>query len=183
MFMYICVLAYMIMKRLILVLSLIIASVTAAKAQYAYPSEISSVGSKIYAYGDKLTTQQAYELFSEVGGEQMGEEYLKNRKGFRTGLGLTIAGPPVAVVGYFSWFIGALMSLDSDLSPVSEIVFYTGATMLFSGTAMTVAGIPTTCIYRHRIKKATEEYNASVNSKPVVTFSPARSGIGIAMNF
>ena len=171
------------MKRLLIVLSLIIASVTAANAQYAYHKEVSSVGSKIFVDGERLTTSEAADMFSQFGGEQMGEEYLKNRKGFKTGLGLSIAGPPTAALGYFAWFVGALMMLDSDLSPVSYIVCYTGATMLVSGTAMTLAGIPTACVYRHRIKKATSEYNAGLNSKPIVTFSPASSGIGIAMNF
>ena len=49
--------------------------------------------------------------------------------------------------------------------------------------AALIAGIPTASVYRHRIKKAVAEYNSAAASKPLVSFSPARSGIGIAMNF
>lgn len=179
---YICSPTLMIMKRFILILLLIAASLTAAHAQYARPSEISSRGSGIYAEGQKLTAQQAADLFSDFGGTQMGEEYLSNRKGFRAGLGLTIAGPPAFALGSAAYVVGALMTLDSSLSPVSEIVCYTGATMAVSGVLMTVVGIPTLCVYRSRIKDSTAEYNAR-NSRPVVAFTPARSGVGVAMTF
>ena len=171
------------MKRLILIIGLMVASVTAANAQYAYPSELTSRGSRIIADGEKLTAQQAADLFSEFGGEQMGEDYLKYRKGFKTGLGLSIAGPPVFALGGFAYLIGGLMTIDSDLYPTGVAIYYTGATLAVSGVLMTVAGIPTACIYRSRIKNSASDYNAGIKSKPVVTFSPARSGIGLAMTF
>jgi hypothetical protein len=171
------------MKRLILILGLIVASVTATQAQYVYPSQLKSRGSKIIADGQKLTTQQAVDLFTEYGGAEYAENYLTNRKRYRTGVTLSLAGPPTFVVGYYTMVIGALMSLDSSLTTASYITFYTGVVTTASGVLMTAAGIPTACIYRSRIKKSTKEYNASRDSKPVVTFSPASSGIGIAMNF
>ena len=172
----------MIMKRLILILGLIIASVSAAQAQYAYPSELTSRGSKIIADGQKLTTHQAAKLFTEFGGAQYGEDYLSNRKGYRTGITLSLTGPVTFAVGGVAYIVGGLMTLDDDLSPASYITYYTGAAMAVSGAIMTVTGIPTACIYWSRIKRTTKEYNAA-NSKPLVTFSPARSGFGIAMNF
>ena len=125
-----------------------VASVLAAQAQYAYPSEVTSRGSKIIADGEVLTAEQATELFSEFGGTQMGEDYLKNRKGFRAGLGLSIAGPPVFAVGGCAYVVGAFMTIDDDLAPQSYIICYTGATLAVSGLLMTVAGIPTTCVCR-----------------------------------
>ena len=166
-----------------MILGLIIASVTAAQAQYVYPSELNARGSKIIADGQKLTTQQAYELFTEYGGEQYGEYYLSNRKGMRTGITLSLVGPVAAVAGSYATIIGALMTMDPDLSPASYITCYTGMTVAISGAVMTLAGIPTACICSSRIKKSTKEYNATTASKQVVTFSPASSGIGIAMNF
>ena len=56
------------------------ASVVTVQAQYAYPSEITSRGSKIIADGEVLTTEQATELFSEFGGMQMGEDYVKTER-------------------------------------------------------------------------------------------------------
>lgn len=171
------------MKRLILILGLMVASVVTAQAQYAYPSEVTSRGSRIIADGEVLTAEQAADLFSECGGEQMGEYYLKNRKGFRAGLCLSIAGPPVFALGGFGYLVGGLMTIDDDLAPQSYIICYTGATLAVSGLLMTVAGIPTACVCRSRIKNAASDYNAAVKSKPVVTFSPSRSGIGLAMTF
>lgn len=171
------------MKRFILILGLMVASVVAAQAQYAYPSELTSRGSKIIVDGEVLTGQQAAELFADFGGTQMGEDYLKNRKGFRTGLTLSLSGPVAFVVGGFAYVVGGLMTIDPSLSPGAEIIYYTGMTLAVSGALMTVAGIPTACVYRYRIKNSVNEYNTSVKSKPVVTFSPARSGIGLAMTF
>ena len=171
------------MKRIVLILGLIVASVTAAQAQYARPSELTSRGSRIIADGETLTVQQAADLFSEFGSAEMGEDYLKNRKGFRTGLGLSIAGPPVCVFGGFAYLIGGLMSIDSDLYTIGASIYYTGATLAVSGALMTVVGIPTACVYRSRIKNSALDYNAGIKPKPIVTFSPARSGIGLAMTF
>ena len=171
------------MKHFILILGLIVGSVATANAQYAKTGEMKSRGSKIIVDGEKLTSQQAAKLFSDFAGEEMGVAYLKNRKAYRTGVTLSIVGPVAFGVGSVAYVVGALMTLDSNLLPFSEIVHYTGATMATGGVLMTVAGIPTAAVYRHRIKKATAEYNSAVASKPIVTISPARSGIGIAMNF
>ena len=39
-------------------------------------------------------------------------------------------------------------------------------------------------VYQHRIKRMTSDYNAlGKSSRPVLTFGPASSGIGIAMSF
>ena len=160
---------YLSMKRIIMILGLIIVSVTAAKAQYVYPSELNARGSKIIADGQKLTTQQAYELFTELGGEQYGESYLTNRKGLRTGVTLSLVGPVAAVAGSYATIIGALMTIDPDHAPGSYIICYTGMTVAISGALMTLAGIPIACVCSSRIKKS------------IIT--PASSGIGIAMNF
>lgn len=171
------------MKRIILILGLIVASAAAAHAQYIQPSEISSRGSRIFVEYDKLTPEQAAQLFTDFGGSQMGEEYLTNRKGYKTGVALSVAGPSMCVLGYCTMTLGGLMSLDYEHGKVGEAVAYTGIAMTISGVAMTVAGIPTAIVYRKRIKKATDEYNSSMASKPVVAFTPASSGIGIAMKF
>lgn len=59
-------------KRLILILGLTMAWAGLSHAQYAFPSEVTSKGSRILVDGEKLTAQQAAQLFSEFGGEQMG---------------------------------------------------------------------------------------------------------------
>ena len=62
-------------------------------------------------------------------------------------------------------------------------MYYTGAAMSITGALMTVAGIPTTIIFKKRIKNTAAEYNASVSSRQTLALSPARSGIGIAITF
>lgn len=180
------------MKRVILILGLLLASAAVSNAQYAYPSEITSRGSKILVDGEKLDPQQAATLFSDFGGVQMGENYLTNRKGYRTGVALSVAGASSVVVGTVTFYTGLIFGLSYSLSGSfsgeeipswPDAVIYTGAGLAVSGAAALLAGISTASVYRHRIKKAVAEYNSAAASKPVVSFSPARSGIGIAMNF
>ena len=49
-------------KRLILILGLTMACAGLSHAQYAFPSEITSKGSRILVDGEKLTAQQAAQL-------------------------------------------------------------------------------------------------------------------------
>jgi hypothetical protein len=180
------------MKRFILILGLLFASAVVSNAQYAYPSEITSRGSKILVEGEKLSPEQAAALFSDFGGAQMGDDYLLNRKGYRTGVALSVTGASAMVLGTVTFYTGLIVGLayalpgsieGTEVPSWPDAVIYTGAALAISGAAALIAGIPTASVYRHRIKKATAEYNSAAASKPVVSFSPARSGIGIAMNF
>ena len=69
---------------------------------------------------------------------------------------MSIAGPPVFALGGFTYLVGGLMTIDDDLAPQSYIICYTGATLAVSGLLMTVAGIPTACVYRHSLQPAPE---------------------------
>ena len=168
------------MQRFILFIGLIVASTAVSNAQYAYPSEITSRGSKILVDGEKLDPQQAAALFSDLGGAQMGDDYLLNRKGYRTGVALSVTGASAMVLGTVTFYTGLIVGLayalpgsiaGEEIPSWPDAVIYTGAGLAISGAAALIAGIPTASVYRHRIKKA------------VASFSPARSGIGIAMNF
>ena len=181
------------MKRFLLVIALFLITAAASQAQYAYPTEITSRGSKILVQGEKLTPDQATAMFTMVGGAEMGQDYLSYRKGYKVGVGLSVGGASMTVVGSATFLTGLIAGLVINL-PASiageeppvwpDVLIYAGGGAAVSGAAMMLAGIPTACVYRHRIKKVTAEYNSTVtSSKPVVTFSPARSGIGIAMNF
>ena len=172
-------------RNLILILALIVASVVTSHAQYVYPDQITSKGSKILVDGEKLSSQQAAELFSNFAGTDMGDQYLKNRKGYKTGVGLAAGGASMVIVGYASTIVGGLLAYSADYDTdavILEAVVYTGATLAISGALMMTAGIPTAIVYRHRIKKSVEQYN-SASSKPLLTIAPARSGIGVALRF
>lgn len=160
-------------------------------AQYAEP--IASRGSRIIYEGQKLTKEQAATLFSNVSGEDYGEKYLQYRKGYKTGLGLSIGGASLAVVGSTVFLGGAVSALimgiplalagETEMPSGVDVAIATGAVSAISGAAIMLAGIPTAVVYQKRIKKMASEYNASNVQKPIVTIGPARSGVGLALNF
>lgn len=173
------------MKHFILILTFFVASVAISHAQYANAEQITSRGSKILVNGEKLSTQQAAELFSNFGGTEMGDKYLKNRKGYRTGVGLAVSGASMIVVGYAATTVGGLLAFNSDYdsgNKTAEAIVYTGSALAITGALMITAGVPTAYVYKRRIKNSVNQYN-SASGKPVLAFSPARSGIGVAMTF
>ena len=181
------------MNRLILIILAASISIMAS-AQHAKDPQgmLSARGARIYSDGVKLTTDQSFALFSDFGGYDRGSEYLKNRQGYRTGVGLSVGGAATFVVGLPASYIATAFAIAYGFSTIGggevpkgvEIAVYGTYGITLAGAAMMIAGIPTASVYRHRIKKVTAEYNSTVtSSKPVVTFSPARSGFGIAMNF
>ena len=171
------------MKRLVIIFILFITSAALSHAQYSYPSKLESRGSTVYADGEKLTSQEASLIFSDFGGSQMGAGYLKDRKNYRTGVALSIAGSSLIAAGSFSFYTGSFTGMSQEHGVLADVLTYAGAGVVISGVIMSIKGIPTAVIHRKHIKKATAEYNSAVASKPLVTFAPARSGIGIAMSF
>lgn len=178
------------MKRFFFVLLSLFLAVS-SYAQYAEP--IASRGSRIIYEGQKLTKEQAATLFSNVNGEDYGGKYLQYRKGYKTGLGLSIGGASLAAVGSTVFLGGAvsglIVAIPSGMSGNDEMVkrvdaaITAGTICAISGAAIMLAGIPTAVVYQKRIKKMASEYNASNVQKPIVTIGPARSGVGLALNF
>lgn len=172
-----------------------ITSMATTFAQYAYSNEtaeIRSRGSKIFVGDEKLSKREAFELFNQVGGEEMGNDYLSYRRGYRVGVGLSVGGASLVAVGVPASMFSITYALahgfaagfsGQEIPAEVDVALYGSFGVTLAGAAMMIAGIPTACVYRHRIKKLTNEYNSTMASKPIVTFSPARSGIGIAMNF
>lgn len=171
------------MKRLALLLLAVCISIMAS-AQYvtAPHGVLKARGAKIYCDGVKLSTQQAVDVFSDLGGQDKGEDYLQNRKGYRAGVGMSVGGAALVVVGLPASYVATAVALAYGLGTIGgnevpagvEVAVYGtyGATM--AGALIMLAGIPTASVYQHRIKKMTKEY---------VTFGPASSGIGVAMTF
>lgn len=186
------------MKRLFLAVFALLIAVSAS-AQYAIdpssPSEIRVRGSKIICDGEKLTKDQAAVLFSDFGGLDRGEEYLSNRAGYRTGVGLSAGGAAVFVVGVpasyvataFAVAYGLAAGLGGEEVPVGiPIALYSTYGATLAGALIMLAGIPTAAVYQHRIKTMANEYNelSYNNTKaPVLTFGPTKSGVGMAINF
>ena len=110
------------MKRLLLAAIALIITVSAS-AQYATstPVQIEARGSRIFSNGEKLTVDQAEVLFSDFGGQDRGEEYLSNRAGYKTGVGLSVGGAAVFAVGvpasYLTLFLYGLSTISGNEAP------------------------------------------------------------------
>lgn len=180
------------MKRLLLAAIALIITVSAS-AQYATstPVQIEARGSRIFSNGEKLTVDQAEVLFSDFGGQDRGEEYLSNRAGYKTGVGLSVGGAAVFAVGvpasYLTLFLYGLSTISGNEAPTGIKVATGGILGITAASALVMlAGIPTASVYQHRIKKMSNEYNAlssKDSEKPVLTFAPTKTGIGITMSF
>ena len=60
---------------------------------------------------------------------------------------------------------------------------YTGAALSSLGSLALLAGIPTSIVYRTRIKDLAMGYNSISSKKAELTFGPTASGMGLALNF
>jgi hypothetical protein len=182
------------MKRLLLaVFALVIAATASAQYVSSTPSQIEARGSRIFSNGEKLTVNQAVALFSDFAGQDRGKEYLRNRAGYKTGVGLSVGGAALFAIGAPSAVIATAFAIGHGVSAgfsgkevpteVEVAICGTyGATL--AGALIMLAGIPTASVYQHRIKKMSEDYNAlGQKQEPVVSFRPASSGLGVAMVF
>lgn len=181
------------MKRVILII-FTLAIAFSASAQYATVPQgtLKARGAKIFCDGEKLTLDQTKTIFSDFGGIDRSGDYLTYRKGYKTGVGLSVGGASLVLVGLPAAYIATAYAVAAGLGTaagaempkgVDYAVYGTyGATMV--GALIMLSGIPTAAVYQHRIKRMTSDYNAlGKSSRPVLTFGPASSGIGIAMSF
>ncbi len=103
-------------------------------------------GSRVFVDGVKLDKEKAAACFSSLDGVDRSADYLKYRAGYKTGLGLTIGGASLAVVGFGSAFVGVLVALPHAFAGEehlgSDIAIYSGVTAMAVGGACFVAGIP-----------------------------------------
>ncbi len=159
------------MKRHILFLIAVLVGMS-AMAQSSYddaaldkkPIEIR--GSKVYVGREKLDKSSAAACFSSVDGVDRSRDYLRYRAGYKAGLGLTIGGASLAVVGLGSAFAGFITALTKGFAGqntlLPEIAMYLGAGSVVVGSACFVAGIPTICVYKKRLNRLERQYNASL---------------------
>ena len=97
------------------------------------------------------------------------EDYLKYRAGYKTGLGLTVGGASLAVVG-FATTISAIFELNDPL-------FGVGVFSMVSGTLSFLAGIPTVCIYKARLNRLEKKHNTSLS------IGTSQNGLSMAISF
>lgn len=149
--------------------------------------------SQVFQDGQKLTKDQAAALFSDVNGIDMSGDYLKYRSGYKTGLGLIIGGSSLLSAGALIMGGGAVSALllgipvaltGEDMPKGVDIAIGVGCGAMIAGAAALVAGVPTLCVYKSRLKNMGKEYNSSRALQDVqLTFGPQNGGIGFALNF
>lgn len=140
-------------------------------------------GSKVYVDDCKLDKYSAAACFSSLGGVDRSEDYLRYRAGYKTGLGLTIGGASLAVVGAGTAFVGFIKALqtafgnDSYKTAGAETVMYIGAGSCIVGVACFLAGIPTLCVYKTRLNRLEKAHNASLQ------IGAGGNGVSMAISF
>ena len=152
-----------------------------AQESVADSKPIKMLGSMVYMDGRKLNKENAAACFSSLDGVDRSADYLKYRAGYKTGLGLTIGGASLAVVGFGSAFVGVLVALPHAFAGEehlgSDIAIYSGVTAMAVGGACFVAGIPMICVYKTRLNRLKKSYNLSLQ---VGTTS---NGLSMAISF
>lgn len=183
------------MKSL-LILSILLTMSFALSAQYVQLPQQTTIdikGSRVFMEGERLELEHAVACFSDVDGADLSQDYLKNRRYYKAGLGMTIGGASLAGVGAVTFLGGAVAALVASI-PLSiageqmpcgiNATIYTGAFSFIGGVAVFAAGLPTLCVYKKRLNKLEAAYNAPmVQTQPELTFGPQPSGIGIGLRF
>ena len=156
------------MKRYIILLLIVFAGVNAMaqgmeQETLADGTPIKMLGSMVYKNNRKLDKKSAAECFSMLNGVDRSEDYLKYRAGYKTGLGLTIGGASLAIVGFGVSFVGVLVALPhafaGNETPGADFAIYSGVGAMIAGGACFVAGIPTLCVYKTRLNRLKKDYN------------------------
>ena len=173
------------MKRHILLLLFALLGM-GAMAQYSSSAELVDKpldirGSRVLVDGVKLDKYSAAACFSSVDGVDCSADYLKYRAGYKTGLGLTIGGASLAVVGFGTAVTGYLAayykSNDGKDYSVEDTVGAIGVVSVVAGAACVLAGIPTICVYKARLNRLEDDYNTSLR----IGASPG--GLSMAISF
>lgn len=147
------------MKRIVfLIVSCLMAY--AASAQ----TVVDIKGSRVFQSGEKLSKEEAVLLMSDINGMDMSDDYLKYRKGYKAGLGMTIGGASLALVGAAGTVTSVLLALPYAFagkeSTMLDVALGTSMVCAVGGIAVMIAGIPTLCVYKKRLNGLETEISA-----------------------
>lgn len=147
------------MKRIVfLIVSCLMAY--AASAQ----TVVDIKGSRVFQGGEKLSKEEAVLLMSDINGMDMSDDYLKYRKGYKAGLGMTIGGASLALVGAAGTVTSVLLALPYAFagkeSTMLDVALGTSMVCAVGGIAVMIAGIPTLCVYKKRLNGLETEISA-----------------------
>lgn len=191
------------MKRLLLLLLCSFMTI-AASAQYAVQNVPVLKGSRVFVDGEKISNADVVAYLASAYDDSVAEDWNKKRNAYKTGLGLTIAGPVLIICGEFVGITGLFamtgtMLLLPILGIVGGSIADTGAVVsgfsdaglwltiggctILTGYAMLASGIPVMCVYKKKLKKMFQEYGPGLSSDINLSFGPTCNGFGFALNF
>ena len=196
------------MRKLLSVLLFVIISVTAS-AQYANSDYVVGLkGSKVFVDGERISNDQVVACFKDVQGQDLSSQWQKSRNGYKTGLGLTVAGSSLAAGGSLALCCGLIVGsgtaitlpvlgmpglvtgdlsaaedyADQGFSTADKLITVGGACAL-AGIVMTAAGVPTMCIYKNKMKGMLREASPSLAAQVTLSAGPTANGVGLALRF
>ena len=114
------------LKKIFMVCCIVTLTMT-TYAQYA-PQLVTMQGSRVYIGEEKLSKVEAAALFSDAGGVDLSQDYLKYRAGYNTGVGLTIGGSVLFAGGTLTFVAGAANAFAGGL-----LAFYVGLADIMTG--------------------------------------------------
>lgn len=174
------------MKKLLLFFAIAFMSIN-AMAQYAQndtplqEKPINIIGSRVFMDGKRLDKQAAANCFSSLNGIDRSVDYLKYRKYYKTGLGLTFGGLSLAAAGYVTTAVALVVALPKAFAKentiAEDIAIYTGVGSMIVGGASFLAGVPLACVYRVRLNRLEKAYNGSLQ------LQASSNGLGLAFCF
>lgn len=196
------------MKKLFFLFLFVIISVTAS-AQFAGSGHVVGLkGSKVYVDGVRISNDQVLAGFKDVQGQDLSSQWQKSSNGYKTGVGLTVAGGSLAAGGSLTLCCGLIVGAGTAISlPVlgmpglvtgdfgvaedfadqgfstAEKLITIGGTCALVGIVMTAAGIPTMCIYKNKMKGMLREASPSMADQVTLSAGPTANGVGLALRF
>ena len=164
-----------------------------ASAQYVPGhSSLDTKGSRVYADGVLLDRSAAASCFADIDGADMSDDYLKYRRAYKAGLGLTVGGASAIAVGSVTSLIGLTATVivapaaalgGKDIPKKVTGITVAGVSVMCVGAAALIAGVPTMQIYKKRIRNLSDAYNRQSRIKTDVSFGGQSCGLGLALNF
>lgn len=151
-------------------------------------------GCRVYADGVRLNKHDAALYFADMNGVDRSKDYLRYRRAYNAGVGLTVTGSIIAGAGCGLTVVGGVVAfvvlpfamLGEDESVPAELLIVPkiGGYTTLAGVAFLAAGIPTLCVYKSRIKGMVSDYNSAAKSPKVqLSFGGQPSGLGFALKF
>ena len=168
------------MKRMFLILAALFMAITAFAQYNDVTSDLMTTkNGSLYLGSEKITKENVQMVFADA---EYQERWKNINAGYKTGLGLTIGGSTLTVAGVTmlgcflkermlydtrSIWLDLFGHLDDDLDDNlnglkgESTLAWSGDIMLCIGIPVLLAGIPTLCVYKSKLKDLAEDYTAS----------------------